>query len=38
MSNNLNITNTLIFAGANINIQASTPFNQWAALHFGNLL
>jgi hypothetical protein len=33
--NNLNITNTLIKAGANLDTQASMLINQWTALHFG---
>ena len=38
MMNNLNITNTLIKAGANLDTQASMLFNQWTALHFGKIL
>ena len=36
--NNLNITNTLIKAGANLDTQASMLFNQWTALYFGKIL
>jgi hypothetical protein len=35
--NNLNITNTLIKAGAYLDAQASMLFNQWTALHFGKI-
>jgi hypothetical protein len=38
MMNNLNITNTLIAAGALLNIQASLYLNQWTALHFGKII
>ena len=36
--NNLNITNTLIKASADLDTQASMLFNQWTALHFGKIL
>jgi hypothetical protein len=38
MMNNLNVTNTLIKAGADLNTQASMLFNQYTALHFGKSL
>ena len=35
ISNNLNITNILINAGSNLNIQTNVFSNQWTALHIG---
>ncbi len=37
MVNNLNLTNTLIKAGSDLNTQASMTFNQYTALHFGKV-